>query len=149
MHISGLKSGNFVIEVRKRNVYVRVVPYIGNKASTEDGYAEALAAELHDFIHRPWLGARALILDMRAAPSITGPKTRTVLGELVENWEHAGRRVGVVAGEEPIKQVQLRTVIAKNAPGQGTVVASMAEAERWCAGGEDPELSERQPSNHR
>lgn len=37
-----------------------------------------------------------LVLDLREAPVLTGPHTRTTLAELVAVWEAVGKRVGIL-----------------------------------------------------
>jgi hypothetical protein len=75
--------------------------------------------------------ARAMILDLSAAPSVTGPKTQQALGEMVQTFQEAAKPVVVVVGANAIQQLQLRRIVSTFAPNHGALLGSTEEAAAW------------------
>ena len=70
-----------------------------------------------------------LILDLREAPVVAGPKTVETLGELLRGCEKSGVRVAVVLSGDPMQLLQFRRLVATYSPTKGKVAVSLTEAE--------------------
>ena len=77
--------------------------------------------------------AVSAIVDVREAPPVAGPVTQSHLAAIMISWEHAGRRIAWISGDNPIQQLQLKRLVREHAPGMGAVVTSPAEAQTWIA----------------
>lgn len=75
--------------------------------------------------------ARAMILDLTSAPSVTGPKTQQALGDMLRAFQDAGKSVVVVVGSNAIQHLQLRRLVSTFAPNHGALLGSVEEAAAW------------------
>jgi hypothetical protein len=125
-----IRGGNHTIELRDGYASVRV--FKREDVGLEEGarFAQEMAGHLIRLMINPQVGG--LIIDVRDAPTIAGPKTRGVVGDLFEKWELTARPVAIVVGNEPIKEVQFQQIVSKAAPRWGRVVARYEDGERWC-----------------
>lgn len=74
-----------------------------------------------------------LVLDLRDAPVLTGPRTRTTLAELVAVWETVGKRVGILT-LPGVQRVTLEPGLASAARTCARFVAGgTEEARAWAA----------------
>lgn len=78
--------------------------------------------------------ARGLVLDLREAPVLVGPRTRSTLAELVGAWEAAGKRVGVVL-VPGVQRVTLEPGLTEAAPTCARVTGTTDEAHAWVLDG--------------
>lgn len=126
---------NHVLEVRAGVVHVEVGD--AKNLTFEQGAdaARGLSDDLLQVLELTNQFMRGLIIDVRKAPSITGPKTRAVVGLSVAAWERAGLPVVFVVGDEPIKETQFTSLLREHAPTQGKVTHGYQEAESWCLSG--------------
>jgi hypothetical protein len=74
-----------------------------------------------------------MIFDLSLAPAVTGPKTQQALGEMLKAWEDANKPIALVAGSNPVQQLQLRRLISTFATSRGALFASVDEASTWLA----------------
>jgi len=72
---------------------------------------------------------KSLVLDLRDAPVVAGPKTVETLGELLRGCEKASVRVAVVLSGDPMQLLQFRRLVATYAPTEGKAVVSLTDAE--------------------
>lgn len=79
----------------------------------------------------PQLGA--LLLDLRDAPLVAGPKTVDTMSELLRGCEKTGVQVAVVLSGDAMQLLQFRRLVTTYAPTRGKAVVSMAEADQHLA----------------
>lgn len=72
--------------------------------------------------------AKALLLDLRDAPTSWGPMTQAALAEILSTWEQAGRRIAILLSPDPVQGVLIRPLIKEAAPTQGRTFQLEAEA---------------------
>jgi hypothetical protein len=72
--------------------------------------------------------AKALLLDLREAPTSWGPMTQAALAEILSAWEHAGRRIAILLSQDPVQGVLVRPLIKQAAPNQARTYLAEAEA---------------------
>jgi hypothetical protein len=77
--------------------------------------------------------ARAMVLDLRDAPAVSGPRTLGALGELLKSWEDVRRPVAMVVGASPTQALQFRRLVAQNAPRLGATFTDLDSALAWVA----------------
>jgi len=75
----------------------------------------------------------ALMLDLREAPLVAGPKTVDTLSELLRGCEKAGVPVAVVLSGDAMQLLQFRRLVTTYAPTRGKVAVSTAEADAHLA----------------
>lgn len=79
-------------------------------------------------------GVRAVLLDVREAPSVAGPKSVASLGAMMAGWSAANMRVAILlSSEDPIKKLQFNRVVTENAPRGARVLTDATEAAQWLA----------------
>lgn len=124
-----IRGGNHTIELRGGWAYARVLS--GERMALEDGARDAaeLTARLTELASYP--SCSGVILDIREAPAIAGPKTRRAVGDLCRRWHGEGKPIVFVVGEEPIKHVQFQGIVNKYAPTWGRVMATLEDAMTW------------------
>ena len=71
----------------------------------------------------------SLILDLREAPAVAGPKTVETMSELLRGCEKASVRIAVVLSADPMQLLQFRRLVATYSPTRGKAVVSLTEAE--------------------
>jgi len=79
----------------------------------------------------PRKGVREIILDLSEAPPVAGPKTTESLGQLLRTAASAGARIAVVVGGDAVQKLQMKRLVADNAPAQARVVTDAEAAEHW------------------
>lgn len=92
--------------------------------------AERISAEAGKLAAR---GVRAVLLDVREAPAVAGPKTLESLGAMMRGWATAHLRVAILVSDDPIKVLQFTRVMTENAPRGSRVLTDPLEAKRWLA----------------
>lgn len=119
---------SYVIRVEDGHVHTRYFrrPDVG--LDTGARFAGMCAAELARLARLPRDEARYCVVDLIAAPSISGPKTRALVAPFFAVWEQARRPVILVVGDQPIKQIQFYSLLADHAPTYGRVVETDDEA---------------------
>jgi len=82
----------------------------------------------------PGRGVRAVLLDVRDAPSVAGPKSIASMGALMAAWAAARVRIVVLVGpDDAMKSLQFTRTVTENAPRDARVVKDAAEAAAWLA----------------
>ncbi len=94
--------------------------------------AEEMAAEAAKLPNR---GIREVILDLREAPGVAGPRSTAALGTMFARWAAAKVRIAVLISEDPLKTLQFNRLVADHAPKHACVSTDEAEATRWFASG--------------
>ncbi|HEU4537687.1 MAG TPA: hypothetical protein VFS00_26385 [Polyangiaceae bacterium] len=111
------------------------------------GTADTIAKALQALAAGPRDRARGLVLDERQAPPVVGPRTEAAIGELLSAWERRGRRVAYALGNNPVKSLQMRRLMAQWTPKHGRAFATIEEAHAWaCAADADTPLSTKLPT---
>ena len=54
----------------------------------------------------------ALVLELSAAPPVTGPRTQATLGNMLRTWVRGRRRAAIVAGPSAVQRMQLDRIVA-------------------------------------
>lgn len=75
--------------------------------------------------------ANAFVLDLREAPQVAGPQTAEVVGSLFQTFARHKRRVAVVTAQDPVQQLQMRRLLAENAPRHGAMFTDVAAADAF------------------
>jgi len=94
--------------------------------------AEEMAAEAAKLPNR---GIREVILDLREAPGVAGPRTIEALGTMFARWAAAKVRIAVLISADPLKTLQFNRLVADHAPKHAFVTVNEVEATRWFASG--------------
>lgn len=94
--------------------------------SREEGArcAEQMAAQLLELSRTQ----RGLVLDLRRATTTWGPRTQEALERMLRPWEERGKEVRVVASNEAIQAIAVKTLLKAAAPKHGQLGASVEEA---------------------
>lgn len=131
VHASG---GNYQVDLTKGIAVCKV--WKRPDLSREEG--AALAQEKIVLLSRlaqgPRSMARALIVDLRQAPTAWGPRTQAALEEIFSAWETAGRRLALLVADDSLQLMLLRQAIERVAPKQGRTFTSDSDAEAYCLG---------------
>lgn len=129
-NVRAIRGGNHTIEVRDGCVCVHV--FKREDVGLEEGarFARELSTHLARLVEEP--DVVGLLMDVRDAPTIAGPKTRGFLLGLFEKWEMAMRPLAIVVGDQSIKEIQFQNLVSKIAPRWGRVMNQYEDAERWC-----------------
>jgi hypothetical protein len=81
-------------------------------------------------------GVRSVLVDVRDAPAVAGPKTLASLGAMMAAWAVARIRIGILVGtDDALKTLQFTRVVTEVAPRDARVVKDVAEAQQWLASG--------------
>jgi hypothetical protein len=82
----------------------------------------------------PVRGVRAVLLDVKDAPAVAGPKSIASISSMMTAWAAARMRVAILVGaDDAIKALQFRRVVTETAPRDARVIIEPAEAAKWLA----------------
>lgn len=76
-------------------------------------------------------GVRAVLLDVKDAPAVAGPKTVASLSAMMAAWASARIRIAILVDADPIKTLQFKRVMTENAPREARVLTDAAAARAW------------------
>jgi hypothetical protein len=79
----------------------------------------------------PGRGVREIVLDLREAPGIAGPKTSAAIAAMLARWGTARIRIAVLITDDPLKTLQFRRLVTDNAPKNACVTSDLVAAEKW------------------
>lgn len=80
----------------------------------------------------PARGVRAVLLDVREAPSVAGPKSIAAMGALMAAWAASRLRIVIlVNADDALKSLQFSRTVTENAPRDARVMKDAAEAAKW------------------
>lgn len=131
VHATG---GNYQVDLTKGIAVCKV--WRRPDLSREEG--AALAHEKVTLLARlaqgPRSMAKALLLDLRIAPTTWGPMTQAALEEIFSAWETAGRRLAILVADDSLQLMMLRQSLERAAPKQGRTFLSDGDAEAYCLG---------------
>ena len=82
--------------------------------------------------------AKALLMDLRAAPSSWGPITRAAIEESLTAWEGAQRRIAILLSSDPVQGVLMRPSTKQFAPTMAHIFLVEADALDFCIFGRLP-----------
>lgn len=127
-------GGNYQIDLVKGIVSCRV--WRRPDLTREEGakFAEEKVEILVRLAQGPRAMAKALLFDLRLAPSSWGPITQAALDKIFTAWEVAGRRLGVLLADEPLQLMLIKQSFKSTAPTMGQTFTSETEAENYCTG---------------
>jgi hypothetical protein len=81
-------------------------------------------------------GVRTVLLDVREAPAVAGPKSLASLSTMMAAWATARIRICILVGtDDALKMLQFTRVVTEVAPRDARVVKDEAEAQKWLASG--------------
>jgi hypothetical protein len=92
--------------------------------------AAAIAAESLKLAAR---GVRTVLLDVKDAPAVAGPKSIASISAMMAAWAAAKMKIAILVSDDPIKMLQFRRVVTEQAPRDACVFTDAAEAARWLA----------------
>jgi hypothetical protein len=122
------EGDNYAIEIRRGVAVCRV----WSRPDLDSAAGAQLAQDKVAHFRRLVAGhADGLILDLSAAPTVTGPKTQQALGEMLRIWQDARKPIALVVGRNAMQQLQLRRLIATFAAKDGILLDSVEEAQTW------------------
>jgi len=98
-----------------------------------DTGAKNAARIAEEALKMPGKGVRRVLLDVREAPPVAGPKSIASIGSMMAVWAKAGTRIAILVSEDPIKLLQFRRVVTENAPRDARVMTDANEAAKWLA----------------
>jgi hypothetical protein len=79
-------------------------------------------------------GVRAVLLDLRDAPAIAGPKSVASMGAMMAGFAAAHMRVAIlVPPDDAMKVLQFSRVVTEHAPRDARVIKDATEATKWLA----------------
>jgi hypothetical protein len=81
----------------------------------------------------PGRGVREIVLDLRDAPGIAGPKTTEALGGMLAKWGAARLRIAILITDDPLKTLQFKRLVTDHAPKNAIVTTNAADAAKWFA----------------
>lgn len=92
------------------------------------------AAEMIELVRSLTNGrVRGVVLDIREAPPIAGPKTSSLLGALLRTFEGSRVKLAIVIADDPMQRLQFGRLVTSYAPTVAVVTNEIAEASRWAA----------------
>jgi hypothetical protein len=71
---------------------------------------------------------RGLVLDLSLATTTWGPQTDAALLRMIAPWESRGLPVRVIAADEPIQLIAIKSLLARAAPLHGALASSVQAA---------------------
>lgn len=128
-------GGNYQIDLVKGIVVCRV--WKRPELTREEGAkcAEDKVDTLVRLAEGPRAMAKALLFDLRLAPTSWGPITQAALDKIFIAWELSGRKLAVLLADgEPLQMMLIRQSFKATAPSMGQVFISESEAEAYCTG---------------
>lgn len=100
--------------------------------------AQEKVTRLRQLATGPRSMAKALLLDLREAPTSWGPTTQAALGDIVVAWEAARRRIAVLLAPDHVQGVLMRSLIKEISPQNLRMFQQEAEALDYCIHGSQP-----------
>jgi hypothetical protein len=77
--------------------------------------------------------AAGIVLDVREAPGVAGPRSQAAVAAIFGAYARMRKRIAVVVGDDALKQLQMRRLLAESAPSHGVMFSDAADADRWIA----------------
>ena len=69
---------------------------------------------------------------MHDAPSVAGPRSEAAFAGLFGAWSRARRLIAVVvAPDDALQHLQMRRLLAENAPRHGAIFTTETDADAW------------------
>ena len=133
---SWASGDNYRIDLVRTIAWVRVWKRPDLSREQGSALAQQKVKLLQQLAAGPRSMAKALLLDLSAAPTSWGPVTEAALAEILAAWEAAGRRVAVLLAEDPVQGVLVRPLLKKAAPHMARSFHSEAEALDWSVHGD-------------
>lgn len=125
-------GGNYRIELVRTIAWLRV----WKRPDLSHDQGAMLAREKVTILSRlangPRSMAKALLIDLRAAPRSWGPITQDALAEILDTWERAQRRLGILLADDPVQDVLMRPSVRRFAPSMGRIFLIEADALDYC-----------------
>jgi hypothetical protein len=82
----------------------------------------------------PGRGVRAVLLDVRDAPVVAGPKSIASIAAMMAGFAAAHMKVAIlVQADDALKVLQYTRVMTEHAPRDARVIKDVAEATKWLA----------------
>jgi hypothetical protein len=122
------EGGNYSIELYAGVAYCRVWARPDVDSAAGARFAREKIAHFEALARAD---AKAMILDLTAAPPVTGPATQESLGHMLAAWERAKRPIAIVASGNQIQLLQLRRLVASHAAHSGSVFNDSQAARAW------------------
>jgi hypothetical protein len=130
IHATG---ANFEIQITANLAECRV--WKRRDLSREEGArcGDEMTSQMADLARGPQTRALGFMFDLRQAPP-AGPLTQRSIEKMLAIFEAEKRRVAIVAGDDPLAQMQLRRMTQEQAPKFSMVFLDIAEARIWAQG---------------
>lgn len=123
-----VEQANHRVERRGRSLWVTV----WRRPDLDTATGAALAVALVDAVLARLSGPanlRALVIDLRQAPPVSGPATQQSLGRLLATCEANNVALAVLHGGDALAAMQLGRLVREHAPKLGQLLADPAAAE--------------------
>ena len=82
---------------------------------------------------------RGLLVDLRDAPTVAGPRTREEIGAFFTAFVAHGHRVAVLVRDDAVMKMQLERLIADHCPREGRTFSSESLAVQFASTTADPD----------
>ncbi|MBN9164337.1 MAG: hypothetical protein BGO98_21745 [Myxococcales bacterium 68-20] len=123
---------NYAIELDGEHVVGRVWRRPDLDSASGARSADEMAAHLRSLTTEK---RKSLLLDLRDAPAIAGPRTVETLSDLLRGCEKAGVRIAVILSGDAMQLLQFRRLVSTFAPSAGRAAVTLAEGEQWLSAG--------------
>ena len=123
---------NYTIELDGEHVVGRVWRRPDLDSASGARSADEMASHLRSLTTEK---RNSLLLDLREAPAIAGPRTVETLSDLLRGCEKAGVRIAVILSGDAMQLLQFRRLVSTFAPSAGRAAVTVAEGEQWLSAG--------------
>ncbi len=124
---------NFRLAVWRGAAYCQVWRRPDVSAADGARFAAVLTNALRFLLTDPDNEVAGIVFDLSAAPASAGPTTRALLGEAINTWSLAGKRVAMLVSAEE-QRAQMGELIAQSGNGNGAVFDDEQAAVTFAAG---------------
>lgn len=131
---------NYQIDLVRTIAWMRVWKRPDLTLEQGAGQAREQRAQLVGLANGSRAMAKALLLDLRAAPSSWGPITRGAIEESLAAWEAAQRRIAILLSHDPVQGVLIRPSMKQAAPSMAHIFFTETDALDYCILGRLPSV---------
>lgn len=123
-------GANFEIQIAGNLAECRV--WKRRDLSREEGArcGDEMTSKMAALASSPQGQSLGFLFDLRQAPP-AGPLTQRSIEKMLAQFESAKRRMALVAGDDPLAQMQLRRMSKEQAPRFSQLFLDIAEARAW------------------
>lgn len=97
--------------------------------SSDDG--SNLAVHIAKDVGLALASTRSLLLDLRAAPSVSGPRSLDAMGAIGRACERGRIRIAIIIGDDAVQRLQIQRLIMEFAPTVARCFDDEKSADEW------------------